>query len=158
MRLYHGSNQIIDRPRVLMPTHPLDFGAGFYATTNFDQAAAFAKKVTRWRQGTPVVNVYNFDENDLTAFAVLRFAAPDAEWLRFVVANRAGKETPNRSDIVIGPVANDDVYAVVEAFEAEEYTEAEALARLKIKRLFNQVVFKTSSAIDRLRFTESKNV
>jgi len=34
------------------------------------------------------------------------------------------------------------VYAVVEAFEAGEYTEEEALRRLKVKRLFNQFVTK----------------
>jgi hypothetical protein len=51
MEVYHGSNQIIDSPKLLMPTHPLDFGVGFYATTNCEQATAFAKKVVRWRGG-----------------------------------------------------------------------------------------------------------
>jgi len=47
------------------------------------------------------------------------------------VRNRAGLAETIYADIVTGPVANDDVYAVVEAFEAGEYTEEEALTRLK---------------------------
>lgn len=63
MKVYHGSNQIIERPKLLAPTHPLDYEAGVY-------------------------------------------------------------------------------------------TENEALARLKIKKLFNQYVFKTQEAINTLKFKE----
>jgi len=59
MKLYHGSNQLIKTPRLMQPAHPLDFGAGFYATTNVEQSRDFAKKVTRWRGGTPAVTEYN---------------------------------------------------------------------------------------------------
>jgi rRNA processing protein Gar1 len=152
MELYHGSNQIIDSPKLLAPTHPLDFGAGFYATTNLEQAIAFTKKVVRWRGGNAVVNTYLFDENDALPFKVLKFDKPNKKWLDFVVGNRANKEKIGIADIVFGPVANDDVYAVVEAYEAGVYTEAEAVSRLKIKKLFNQYVFKTQEAIDLLKF------
>ena len=38
MRLYHGSNVEVREPRVLEPSHALDFGPGFYTTLNRDQA------------------------------------------------------------------------------------------------------------------------
>ncbi|GAB6011694.1 DUF3990 domain-containing protein [Viscerimonas tarda] len=57
MELYHGSNQIITQSQLLAATHPLDFGAGFYATTNFEQAMAFAKKIIQWRGGRAVINI-----------------------------------------------------------------------------------------------------
>jgi hypothetical protein len=154
MKLYHGSTQIIDRPKLLEPTHPLDFGAGFYATTNFEQADNFAKKIVKWRGGTAVVNTYLIKEKDLQPFKILKFDNPDKAWLDFVVENRANREQKGMVDMVVGPVANDDVYSVVSDYEAGTYTEEEALARLKIKKLFNQYVFKTQKAIDLLNFKE----
>ncbi|MDR2577872.1 MAG: DUF3990 domain-containing protein [Chitinispirillales bacterium] len=37
MELYHGSNQVVEYPKVLQQTHPMDFGGGFYTTTNYAQ-------------------------------------------------------------------------------------------------------------------------
>ena len=42
MTLYHGSNVEVKEPKILKPSRGLDFGAGFYTTTNRDQAIAFA--------------------------------------------------------------------------------------------------------------------
>ena len=36
MILYHGSNVEVRRPRVLTTNRSLDFGAGFYTTSNLD--------------------------------------------------------------------------------------------------------------------------
>lgn len=38
MICYHGSDTIVDIPRILNPKRPLDFGGGFYITTNKEQA------------------------------------------------------------------------------------------------------------------------
>jgi len=45
MTLYHGSDQIIKTPELRASTRTLDFGAGFYTTTNKEQAVNFAVKV-----------------------------------------------------------------------------------------------------------------
>ncbi|MDR2840626.1 MAG: DUF3990 domain-containing protein [Paludibacter sp.] len=158
MELYHGSNQIISQPKLLKPTHPLDFGAGFYATTNLEQAIAFAQKIIKWRGGSAVVNKYLIEEKNLLPFKMLKFDNPDKEWLNFVVENRANREQKGIAEIVVGPVANDDVFSVVELYEAGTYTENEALERLKIKKLFNQYVFKTQNVINLLTFKEGKYV
>ena len=42
MKLYHGSNVEVREPRILEPSHALDFGPGFYTTLNRDQAVDFA--------------------------------------------------------------------------------------------------------------------
>jgi hypothetical protein len=42
MTLYHGSDQIIKNPELRPSIRTLDFGAGFYTTTNKEQAANFA--------------------------------------------------------------------------------------------------------------------
>ena len=44
MILFHGSNVTVDAPRLITQNRFLDFGYGFYTTTNKDQAINFAKK------------------------------------------------------------------------------------------------------------------
>ena len=45
MICYHGSDTIVDMPRILEPKRPLDFGDGFYVTTDKTQATNWATKV-----------------------------------------------------------------------------------------------------------------
>ena len=49
MILYHGSNVIVDCPKLIRQSRFLDFGFGFYTTTNREQAVNFAAKVTERR-------------------------------------------------------------------------------------------------------------
>ena len=92
MILYHGSNLTVSEPKLVAQNRFLDFGYGFYTTTNKTQAISIADKVAKRRQdGSPTVSIYQIDEE--TAFAecsVLRFDAPDEAWLDFVSYNRAG--------------------------------------------------------------------
>ena len=58
MLLYHGSNIIVDKPQIIQSNRFLDFGTGFYTTTNYEQALNFAQKVTtRRKEGTPIHRV-----------------------------------------------------------------------------------------------------
>lgn len=50
MILYHGSNVTVDHPKRIRQNRYLDFGFGFYTTTNRDQAVNFAQKVTERRK------------------------------------------------------------------------------------------------------------
>lgn len=57
MILYHGSNVIVDCPKLIRQSRFLDFGFGFYTTTNREQAVNFAAKVTERRQsGEAILN------------------------------------------------------------------------------------------------------
>ena len=152
MQLYRGSNEVVTQPDVLSSCRGLDFGAGFYTTTNLDQAMSFSKKVALKRKGRPVVSVYEFDEGALDHMRVRRFEGPDHDWLDFVIANRRGEDVNTGFDIVIGPVADDDVYGTIALFESGFYSEEEALDHLKVKRLFNQYVFVSDKALSHIRF------
>lgn len=46
MTLFHGSNTAVERPRLIEQNRFLDFGFGFYTTTNRAQAETLLKK---WR-------------------------------------------------------------------------------------------------------------
>ncbi len=45
MKIYHGSNMIVEHPALVPQNRFLDFGYGFYTTTNPVQARSFAGKV-----------------------------------------------------------------------------------------------------------------
>ena len=62
MTVYHGSNVAVSTPKILKPNRELDFGNGFYTTTNLDQAIGFAKRVTLNRKtGVATVSSYEVD-------------------------------------------------------------------------------------------------
>lgn len=46
MILYHGSNVQVSTPKILVTNRMLDFGAGFYTTSNRQQAVKWAKTQT----------------------------------------------------------------------------------------------------------------
>ncbi len=57
-------------------------------------------------------------------------------------------------DIVIGPVADDTVYTTVILYENGLLDKDEAIKRLKVETLFNQVLFHTERSLKILFFTE----
>ena len=62
MIVYHGSDTVVDRPLILKSKRPLDFGGGFYVTSNKDQADSWATKVAyRNASRAKSVNIYDFD-------------------------------------------------------------------------------------------------
>lgn len=44
MIVYHGSSEIVKRPDVLHSYRQLDFGKGFYVTSNKEQAERWARR------------------------------------------------------------------------------------------------------------------
>ena len=145
MILYHGIDMVVEKPRLVEQNRFLDFGHGFYTTTNKAQAENFAKKVVARNGGIPTVNIYEIDDSiGSELLKIKRFNAPDEEWLDFVSAHRNGMYEGEQYDIIIGAVANDDVYRTLQA--------------LKIKRLFDQYVFTTNEAISLLRFVRFEEV
>jgi hypothetical protein len=58
-------------------------------------------------------------------------------------------------DVVMGPVANDDVFEVIEYYEDGTLTKEMAINALKIKKLFMQLTLKTEAALNMLKFIRS---
>lgn len=154
MILYHGSNLVVSEPKLVQQNRFLDFGFGFYTTTNKFQAISFADKVTKRRgNGQRAVSVYEIDED--VAFAectLLRFDEPGEAWLDFVSDHRSGSYEGEAYDFIFGPVANDDVYRTFTLYSAGVLTREQTLEQLKIKKLYNQLVLTTEKALSYLRF------
>jgi hypothetical protein len=157
MTLYHGSNLIVNTPNLTLSRKNLDFGIGFYTTVNKEQAVAFAQKVMiRKDQQNQFVNVYDFNlETGESVLDILTFTAPDKSWLDYVHQNRRGLYIGKIYDLVIGPVANDDVFATLIVYEQGILNVEQTLETLKVKDLYSQYVFKTEKALSLLKYTDS---
>lgn len=154
MFLYHGSNLTVSEPKLVAQNRFLDFGYGFYTTTNEAQAISFAEKVTKRRKdGVPTVSVYSLDEaKAFSDCSVLQFDRPDEAWLDFVSENRAGKYTGKIYDFIYGPVANDDVYTTFTLYAAGVLSKEQTIEALKVKKLYNQLVLTSEKALSYLSF------
>jgi len=154
MFLYHGSNLSVEKPRLIHQNRFLDFGYGFYTTTNKQQAIGFAEKVAlRRKEGEKTVSIYEIDEDKAFAeCSVLQFDEPNEAWLDFVAENRSGNYDGEQYDFVYGPVANDDVYATFTLYTAGVLSKEQTLEALKIKKLYNQLVLGTEKALGYLKF------
>ena len=157
MICYHGSNMIVDAPRILEAKRPLDFGGGFYVTTSEAQARNWATKVA-YRSGDHrrCLNRYEFDlKRAESELIVIRFDAADEKWLDFICDNRSGKPTGDY-DIVIGPVADDRVYRVVVEYENGDIDRQLALGRLKAETLCDQILFHTERSLKYLTYVDTE--
>jgi hypothetical protein len=154
MVLYHGSNIIVDKPLLVPQNRALDFGKGFYTTENKIQARSFADKVFRRRkEGEPVVSVYEFDESAaFNACSLLRFDSADEAWLDFVSNNRNCTYQGETFELIYGPVANDDIFITFQLYASGQLTKEETISRLKIKKLYNQLVFTSERTLSYLKF------
>ena len=154
MIVYHASNMVVEHPALISQNHFLDFGFGFYTTFNEAQACDFARKVAlRRRIGDATVNIYSLDEAQLkSACSFLKFDEPNSDWLEFVCANRTNSYTGPKYDVIYGPVANDNVYTTVAAYINGTFTKEVTLAALKVRKLFNQLVFASDLSLSFLKF------
>lgn len=154
MILYHGSNMIVKKPMLITQNRFLDFGSGFYTTENKEQAISFARKVyNRRKEGFPIVSIYDFNDTEAyAACSLLRFESPNYEWLDFVSANRIGNYQGKDYELVYGAVANDDIFTTFTLYIGGQLSKEETISRLKVKKLFNQLTFRSDRALSHLKF------
>lgn len=155
MLLYHGSDVAVREPKLLKIQRKLDFGKGFYTTTDLQQAILWAKRVAdRSKKRECFVTVYSMDEAKCGNLKICRFEKPNEDWLRFVSANRKGEVVLDEWDVIYGPVANDQTIPVITLYLDGMYDEKEAIKRLLPQNLKDQWTFKTEKALCLLEYKE----
>jgi hypothetical protein len=155
--LYHGSNVEVKKPKLIPSKRLLDFGAGFYLTSDFEQAKKWALRTTNNREcGKPAVSVYEVSQQEFEILNVLIFENANAEWLRYISANRTGKTVDDGYDVVNGPVANDQAIRTVNNYIKGYFPESVAIELLLPQKLKDQYAFRTNKALDILKFVEVK--
>lgn len=155
MILYHGSNVKVKEPILLKVQRELDFGKGFYTTSDMEQAARWAWRTAKRRgESSAFVTVYEVNEDELKNIRLLSFDSPNVEWLNLVVKNRKGEYIAGDWDIISGPVADDQTAQVIDLYLEGAYDEEEAIRRFLTQRLKDQYAFKTDEALKLLIFKE----
>ena len=155
MILYHGSNVEVKEPILLKVQRELDFGRGFYTTSDLEQAIRWAERTAKRRgESSAFVTVYEVNEDELKNIRLLSFDSPNVEWLNLVVKNRKGEYIAGDWDVISGPVADDQTAQVIDLYLEGAYDEEEAIRRFLTQRLKDQYAFKTNEALKLLIFKE----
>ena len=156
MKIYHGSLEVVEHPKILQPNRLLDYGKGFYTTTSGQQAREWVERRMREHEAQcGYVNIYEFDDKLLQGLKCLLFPEPSKEWAEFVMANRTQKGFAHDYDIVYGPVANDRVYLQFGLYESGAISVDTLIRELKTYKLVDQYLFHTEKSLPALHFTEA---
>lgn len=149
MLIYHGSYTEVREPKIIVGRNTKDFGTGFYCTVIKEQAQRWAR-----RYDTPTVNIYSslIDEK----LDILEFKTMTDAWLDFIIACRSGK--PHSHDIVIGAMANDQIYNFISDYMDGILTREQFWVLAKFKYPTHQINFCTDHALQCLTFVKSEKV
>jgi len=147
--LYHGSNCEIAQIDLSKCKPYKDFGQSFYLTTLLSQAQEMANKVAARFGGKPVVNAFDFNLDSANTLLIKEFVSPDREWAEFVMANRSrsAEHPADTYDLIIGPVANDDIATLFRTYAMNIITIDDLVRGLEYRKLNNQYAFRTEKAI-----------
>ncbi len=161
MKIYHGGFSEVSSPKILEPSHAMDFGSGFYTTTSFDQAKKWSLiKKDRFHYEKAIVSIFEMD-NEIFKTTELKskvFHKADEEWLDFVMANRQNINFSYEYDVVMGAVANDNVYVSLNLYEDGFLSKKELLEELMAWKYVDQICFHTGKSLDYLKFLKSEEV
>ena len=160
MRLYHGSKSGIEGPIRPISRDRCDFGRGFYMGTETHQPLTL---ICNFKN--PVLYTLDFDAGGLE---VLELTAGN-EWAMLVAYCR-GKldglghaklfervsEQEASYDVIVGPIANDRMFVVLDRFFNGEITDAALVACLSALQLGSQYVAKTERACAAVSVIESR--
>ncbi len=158
MKLYHGSDVLIEEI-LLDKSKPFkDFGKGFYLSDDYNQAFDMAKQRVRQKMGigTPIVTTFEFDEQEISKgdLNVKIWNNYCVEWAEFVIRNR-NRNLPypwHDYDIVYGPIADDGVTMQLRRFEAGYLTIEQLVEELKYDEgITFQYYFANEKAISKLK-------
>lgn len=172
--LYHGSYVEISSIDLNKCKKGLDFGRGFYVTTDYNQAMKYVpgsvRKAIRskmvdedYPRENGSVSIFRYHENK--ELQIHYFDLADMEWLHFVSANRDESLFPQLiraykdTDIICGKIANDRTARTLQAYLAGAYgkpgdtdTDNIAIKVLLPNRLSDQICFRTERSVASLEF------
>lgn len=167
--LYHGSEDVIEKPRFGKGARTNDYGRGFYCTENMELAMEWACA----KNTNGYANKYKLDMAGLT---VLNLNAPEyniLNWLALLAENRTYWEKNSISeqakkylktyflpdiknyDIIIGYRADDSYFAFAQDFVSNTISLKQLDSAMHLGKLGEQIVLKSKKAFERINFVES---
>jgi len=158
MILYHGSLEVVERPDISFSREKTDFGKGFYTTTIKSQAEKWASRFKR-RSGFGTLSIYEIDDTAMRKnISILEFETYSVQWLDFITGSRAGESMGNY-DLIIGGIANDDVFNTLMLFFRGYIEKEETIKRLRYEKPNIQYCFKNQLVMDKyLKYTGMEKI
>ena len=164
--IYHGSQNIIEKPIFGYGKSYNDYGLGFYCTESLDLAKEWA--VNSEQSG--YANIYEFDMEGLTVLYLNEKPYCILHWLALLLNNRkfetsiplarSAKEyllnvfLPDilKYDVIIGYRADDSYFSYAQDFISGAISYSQLNAAMHLGELGEQIVLKSEKAFDRLKF------
>lgn len=148
VEIYHGSPEVIIKPKIIHGKYTKDFGSGFYLTLIKEQAEVWA---TNKNNGTGFVSCFSLNSSkSLDDLNIKVFNDVSDEWVNFIVSCRKG--VVHNYDIVEGPMGDDKIFNSVVSYLRDEIS----FDKLKSDCIFNkpnhQICFCTDKALEFLEF------
>lgn len=147
--IYHGSYCEVQKPEIRGGKYTKDFGVGFYCTILEEQAIKWAKKYD-----TPIINKYEYEENK--KLKIKEFTVMTEEWLDFIIDSRNGIK--HDYDIVIGAMADDQVYNYITDLMAGAITREAFWELAKFRHPTHQIAFCTEKSLKCIKFIEAEKI
>jgi hypothetical protein len=127
-----------------------------------------ARRTSRIFGGAPVVTIFSIADDYFLSpgLHIQKFESPSDAWARFVMnnRNRSFKNISNpecnldcKYDIVEGPVANDDLVALLDLYLSGTISMQALRDEMTFRKLNNQISFHTEKAISLLQKRGVKN-
>ena len=158
--LFHGAKNTIEGEVDLNHSRlDIDMGKGFYLGESFEQASSyiFSHKKS---------SVYLFDVRELEKLKTREFSV-SLEWMLFVSYYRGYlKEYENspfikklieeveQLDVVIAPIADNDMYETMAQFSRGDITDLQAISALSASNLGKQHVLKSELACQKIHMAD----
>ena len=170
MKLYHGSDHIVEAPTFGLGKPYNDYGLGFYCTQHPDMAGEWAVGFDH----DGFVNEYDFDTNGLEIVDLDAQEFTTLHWLAVLLANRwfdvrapiANEAREyllanfsvdlSKADVVEGYRADDSYFTFAQDFINGTISYRQLGNAMRLGELGRQVVVKSERAFSRLQFLDAQ--
>ena len=164
--LYHGSSVIVEHPAFGKGKAYNDYGMGFYCTEHIELAK-------EWACSENIDGYANQYEVDMSDLSVLNLSSDEftiLNWLAILMLHRKARlSTPlakrgkeyliqnflpefENHDIIVGYRADDSYFSFARSFVSNEISLRQLGYAMKLGRLGEQFVLKSSKAFDAIKF------
>ena len=171
MKLYHGSENIIEKPVYVKGARYNDYGKGFYCTENIELAKEWACA----KQKNGYANIYDLDLSELNVLNLNSGSYNILNWLAILADNRTYwqngsiaepaknyiKENflPDIStyDVIIGYRADDSYFSFAQDFVSGVISLQKLAQAMRLGKLGEQIVLKSPKAFAQIQFAGYEN-
>lgn len=165
-RLYHGSENLIEKPQFGKDSLHNDYGRGFYCTENIELAK-------EWACGKQINGYANIYELDISRLKCLNLNAKEyniLNWLAILADNRTYWQNGSIAeeakkyikthflldisgyDVIIGYRADDSYFSFAQDFVSGLISLQKLSEAMRLGKLGEQIVLKSEKAFEQLKF------